>query len=101
MSKNTIDAVILKLYKEDPNVVNSEPILLDRVFHEFGWNENKSLYDNLCRMPRAESVTRRRRVLHEKGEIVYSPEADKMREMAFREARDEYGKHKAVSWMHD
>lgn len=89
--KKDIRQVILELYREDPDVVNDEMKLLDRVWGKYGWDETKSRYDNLCRMPHPETISRHRRKLHEQGKIKYSTQADERREQQYIAYRDEHG----------
>ena len=97
MNKNKIRNIILKLYAEDKNVVNDDVILLERVWIECGWSNSRSLYDNLSRMPRSESITRRRRELYNEGLIQYSDNALEARTEAYKSERDYQSK--AVSWL--
>ena len=99
MNKEKIRSVIIELYNENRNVVNNDVLLLERVWLKLGWDEGKSLYDNLSRVPRPESITRRRRELHEEGLIEYSKAADKEREQAFKNEVEMHGQ--AVSWLYD
>lgn len=102
MSKmNKIDEVILRLYRADKAIVNDAHRLTEQVWYEFGWNDSRSLWDNLSRVPLQESIARRRRELHEKGLIQYSEEADKKREQQFVEIRNEKSNYSAVSWLND
>ena len=97
--RQKIRNTILALYKENPEIVNDDTLLLERVWLALGWDENRSLYDNLSRLPRPESITRRRRELFNEGLIVYSEKADKDRIEAFKNERE--AQSKAVSWLND
>lgn len=85
--KRPIDRAILAIYSRYHHVVNDDALLLDAVWRLLGWDETKSLLDNLKKLPRPESITRARRRLHEHGHIVYSKEADKRRMEEFKKAR--------------
>lgn len=97
MNKAKLQQTILLLYNEDRTIVNDEVRLLEQVWLKYGWDENKSLYDNMVRMPRAESVARRRRELHQLGLIEYSDDALKLRTDAYNNEIQEH--RSAVSWL--
>lgn len=85
---------ILRLYNQDPNVVNDDAVLFDRYWHVFdGADDSKSLYWNLAKCTRPETITRRRRELHNLGLIHYSPKANKRRTNAFKSERDLHSTH--------
>ena len=100
MNKQKVRNVILELYNQDSSIVNDEVRLLEQVWVKLGWREDRSLYDNMSRLPRAESVARRRRELYNEGLIKYSDEALEQRTKAFNSER-EYQAPKAVSWLYD
>lgn len=97
MNKAKLQQTILLLYNEDRTIVNDEVRLLEQVWLKYGWDDNKSLYDNMVRMPRAESVSRRRRELHQLGLIEYSDDALKSRTDAYNNEIQEH--RSAVSWL--
>lgn len=82
-----IKRVILQLYLKDKSIVNDDRKLLAKVYEYYGWSYRTSIYENLLRMPSAESVTRARRKLHEDGLISYSQKALDMRIDEFNEYR--------------
>jgi hypothetical protein len=83
--------LVMTAYNIDNNCVNDEHLLLERVWLESGWDDTKSLYWNLQRMPHPESISRARRKLHEMGLIRYSDKALKHRIDAYKDAREQYG----------
>lgn len=95
MAKKSIDDAILAIYARYPQAVNDDAVLLDTVWRLLGWDESKSLYYNLVRLPRPESITRARRKLHEDGKIVYSKQAMERRTKEFVAKRDQYSKYKS------
>lgn len=86
-TKRPIDRAILAIYSRYPQVVNDDALLLDAVWRLLGWDESKTLLENLRKLPRPESITRARRRLHEQGHIVYSKAADERRMQEFKKAR--------------
>ncbi len=87
---------VLHIINKYPDAANNEPLLLAKYWQEIDrWDDNDSLYQNLLRMTRPETITRRRRELYNLGLIKYSDEADKKREEAFISERN----HVAVSWL--
>ena len=106
MSGNSkVEILVLSAYSRDARVANDDKVLLASVWHLQGWDDTRSLYENLKRVSPAESVTRARRKLIQSGQIKASEEATKRREEQFREHLDEYGSFKnfgkAVSWFDD
>jgi hypothetical protein len=82
-----------------PNAANDEALLLERYWIEIdSWDETKSLYWNLQRVTRPETITRRRRELFNKNLIEYTKEAEEARMEAYKSERDN---HSAVSWLND
>lgn len=82
---------VYKVIKSNPGVQNDDAALVAAVWREKGWIDNRPLEDNIRVMPRSESITRRRRELHQMGLISYSQEADKTREEAFKNERELHG----------
>lgn len=77
----------------DKTIVNRENDLLAAVWREKGYLDNRSLEDNLSRLPSAETISRMRRQLHQEGLIEYSKEADARRESEYQRHLDEYSSH--------
>lgn len=98
--KKLLDLVV-KICKEYPAAASNEPILLEQVWLAQGWRQDRSLYDNLSRVSRPESITRRRREAHEAGLIQYSDEIMKERTDAFISERDSHSGYAAISWLKD
>lgn len=91
---------VLHIINKYPAAANDEMLLLERYWYEIdGYNPDKSLYDNLSRMTRPGTITRRKRELREMGLIQYSEERQKETEEAFINERDKASSHKAVSWL--
>ena len=63
-------------YKRCPAAANDEALLLEQVWIYEGWSQSRSLYDNLCRVTRPETISRRKRELHNMGLIKYSEERE-------------------------
>lgn len=98
---------VLQIIREYPEAANDDAILFDRYWHEIdGWDDTKSLYWNLTKCTRAETITRRRRELYNLGLITYSDEKLKDREEAFTNERERAAQvaspqYEAVSWLND
>lgn len=93
MNLNKKQALVYKVIQLNPGVQNSDNDLIAAVWRYEGWNDQLSLEENLRRVTRPETITRRRRDLHTMGLIEYSKEADKQRMEAFeseREASSDY-----------
>lgn len=92
-NKATLKKMVVDAYHADPEIVNDDALLLAYVWGRLGWNDHASLEANLRRMPRPESVTRRRREAHEEGLIKYSKKALEDRTEAFINERDSHSTH--------
>lgn len=80
--------LVLDAINRCPEAANDDALLLEQVWREDGWLDNRSLYDNLCRVTRPETISRRRRELFNMGLIKYSQSADNERMEAFKSERD-------------
>lgn len=101
MKQNKLLDIVVSICKEYPAAANDDAILLEQVWLLQGWDESRSLYDNLSRVSRPESISRRRREAFNKGLIEYSKEALEARTEAFKNERDEHSNYSAVSWLKD
>lgn len=85
---NRLQRLVFNVIRANPGVENNEAALTAAVWRVQGWSEFNSLEENLARVSNPETISRRRRELHQKGLITYSKEALTMREEAFRNERD-------------
>jgi hypothetical protein len=98
MSQDKIRNIILSLYKRNSGIVNDEAALLAGVWRECGWRDDCSMEWNIQAMPRAESVSRRRRELYNEGLIEYSE--DRQEEiMDAMHSEQERAAPRAISWL--
>lgn len=89
MNKQKLLDQVVTICRNYPEAANNDAILLEQVWLAQGWDNNRSLHDNLSRVSRPESISRRRREAHVKGLITYSETAMKDRTEAFNnEVRD-------------
>lgn len=96
MNINAKQKNVLQIITKYPNAANDEPLLLVKYWEEIdGWDNSHDLHWNLQRVTRPETITRRRRELHNMGLIGYSKEAEEQRTEAFINERD----YAAVSWL--
>ena len=88
-----IQANVLKLYETDPSCVNEDALLVSRYWYAYDkWETLQgNLHEKLKAVTSWDSITRARRYLHEHEYIEYSAEVDKIREIKYKEALDEYG----------
>lgn len=93
---------VYEVIQRNPEAANNDAILLERYWIEVdGWDEDKSLYWNLSKCTRPETITRRRRELFNMGLITYSDAADKMRDEAYVNEKNKDVSNAAVSWLKD
>jgi hypothetical protein len=86
-----INRNILELYKQDPNVVNFDKLLLTKYWTQFdGWDKNRSLLENMLYVTPAGSITRGRRYLHQNGYIIYSKDVSERREKEYKRNLEEH-----------
>ena len=86
--------VVLDLINKYPKAADSDPILLDRYWHEVDhYDDTKSLFWNLEQVTPPGSITRARRKLHEYGYIKYSKDIENKRYEAMQDYQDEHGSH--------
>lgn len=86
-----VEDLILQAYATDPKVVDHDWYLIGAMWKLDGWDDGKSLFENLKVAIQAESITRARRKLHEDGKIKYSDEAEERRYEQYKEKTEEYG----------
>jgi len=96
MKMNKLQKLVYKVIQENPGVQDDDARLIAAVWRECGWDDGVSLEDNIAYMPRSESITRRRRELHERGLITYSKDADLSRYDAFISERDMHSNQSTI-----
>ena len=101
MTLNKLQALVYSVIQAKPGVQNDDARLISAVWRKQGWDDGVSLEDNIVRVTRSESITRRRRELHVMGLIEYSTEADQERREAFINERDGHSTYQAMSWLND
>lgn len=85
----TIKKNVLRVIMLYPEAADNDAMLFDVYWHMFdGWDDNKSTYWNLSRVTNPETLTRRRRELHNAGLIKYSETSMKRREEAYTNEKD-------------
>lgn len=95
--------MIYNVYLKNKELVNDDADMFAAICEPL-WDNSLSLRDNLRRLPRSETLTRRRRELHEAGLITYSPKAMKTRTEAFKSERDKaspMSPQAKVMYLHD
>lgn len=95
MNLNKKQRLVYEVIQSKPWVVNDDADLVAAVWRKEGWDDGVSLEDNIKRVSRSETITRRRRELHNMGLIKYSEGAMEEREEAFR---NELYAHSTSRW---
>ena len=75
--------LVLKACRAQPEAIDDDAVLQATVWLMEGWNDQRSLLENLRALPRAESLSRRRRELVGLGILEPSDEANAKRHEAF------------------
>lgn len=89
MNLNKIQKNVLDICTRYPEAVDNRDMLLEKYWLEIdGWDEDKSLYWNLQRSTRPETVIRRLREVREMGLVEHSPEVAKKNIQAMKNERD-------------
>lgn len=102
---NKIQTNVLAICRMYPEAIDNPTILLEKYWLTFcGWDQTKSLYYNLSKATRPETITRRFREIREMGLIEQSSQRDKevleaMQNEQMR-VKDNF-KPAAVSWLND
>lgn len=89
---NNIKRLVIQAYNEDHSVADDDKLLIARIWEQCGWNHSKSLYDNLCDMPSAESIRRTRQKLVADGTLKASEKATSKRYEAYKNYRKEFAR---------
>jgi len=85
-----VEDLILQAYARDPKVVDEDWYLIGAVWKLSGWDDDKTLFENLKHSINPESITRARRKLHEQEKIKYSKDAENRRYEQYKEKTDLY-----------
>jgi hypothetical protein len=86
--------LVLDAINRCPESANDDALLLEQVWMLEGWSQSRNLYDNLCRVTRPETISRRRRELFNMGLIKYSETALDERTTAFKNELDNHSDYK-------
>lgn len=84
-------AVVRKAYFKNEKVADDDALLISEVWKEYGWDNSKTLLQNLRCMPHPETITRTRRKLISEGLIKPSMNATERRYRSFKNARKALG----------
>ena len=79
---------VLSIINRNPEAADNDEVLIADFWRSEGWDDSRSLEDNIARVTRPETITRRRRELHNMGLIEYSEKASARRYAAFQKERD-------------
>lgn len=83
MNRDKIRRLVLQAVADNQEAANDDAVLLAMVWHMQGWDDTRGLYENLKKVSRPESITRRRRELIAEGLIHANERAKARREEAF------------------
>lgn len=81
---------ILEIYKFDNSVANDDKKLIAKVWNRHGWDMSENLYENLKKMPSAESIRRTRQKLVAEGLIKPNNKTTERRYKEFKDFRYNY-----------
>ena len=93
MNKQAIRNEIELLCKDNQECADNDMVLYAAIWKRHGWDDSKSLEENLRVMPTAANITRRRVELQKDGKIKPSEEATNRRFRAFVKERDEHSSY--------
>lgn len=82
---NKKQQLVYEVIKRNPSAADDDAVLLERYWIEVdGWDNSASLGSNLIKATRPETITRRRRELHNLGLVSYSDDSSRRRSEAFK-----------------
>lgn len=95
MSKKTLYNRVVAVCNRIPSAADDRCILTEQIFYEYGWDDNRSLYENLKKTPRVESIMRAMRLALQHGDVVVSDKERERLDAAAKEALQEYGSYES------
>lgn len=99
MRLSRLQQIVFNVIQQFPGVQDDDAALTAAVWRSTGWSDYATLEENVRIMARPESITRRRRELHQMGLIAYSDKAMRRRTNAFINERDK--NNQAATWLKD
>lgn len=87
VNSDNMRKMILKLYRDNPNVANSDKLLIASIWADEGWEQGCSIYQNLLKVSSPETIRRTRQKLQQEGLIKASDEVTEERYKEFKQAR--------------
>ncbi len=78
---------ILKLYREMPEVADSDKLLIAKIWEMEGWDPEQSVYNNLRQVSSPETIRRTRQKMVQEGLIEPSQTVTERRYQEFKKAR--------------
>ena len=91
INTENIRAKIRRAYYKDNRVADDDALLLNEVWKASGWDNNKTLLQNLRTMPSPETIRRTRQKLVAEGLIKPSASATDRRYSSWKRVRKELG----------
>lgn len=91
INSDNIRAKIRKAYYKNNKVADDDALLLNEVWKASGWDNNKTLLQNLRAMPSPETIRRTRQKLVAEGLIKPSATATDRRYATWKRVRKELG----------
>lgn len=91
--------LVLRAIKEYPGCENDDAMLIAAVWKLEGWDDTRGLLENIRRVTRPETITRRRRELANMGLINYSDKRTKEIAEAAHNELEAHSNYKAVPWL--
>jgi len=82
--------LVYTVIQANPGCQNNDADLIAAVWRFEGWTDGRSLEENISRVTRSETITRRRRELFNMGLITYSDKAMNERMEAMKSERDNH-----------
>ena len=82
---------IYNIYQQKPEVANDDKLLISVIWKRHGWDYSLGIYENLKRVPSAETIRRTRQKLVQEGIMKTSDKAIEKRYKAYRNYYNEFG----------
>lgn len=83
---------VLECYESNHSVADDDKMLIAMIWNRHGWDNSENLYENLKKMPSAETIRRTRQKLVADGLIKQSEKSVEKRYKAFKKYREEFAR---------
>lgn len=91
MNSKNLRNKIINVCKENQKYVDNDKLLITEIWMREGWNESRSLYENMINASSPETIRRTRQKLVEEGVLKQIDSAKERRYKAYKSTRKNLG----------